>query len=250
MNHEVNTATHRGIQRRHYIWAVVAVCGGLAAVALRRRDGGRMRWYRMVYRLAYRLRLTVWQRSAPPPDLIALVEGPSRLPPGRALDLGCGTGTDTIYLATHGWEVTAVDMVSKALATARRNAVAVGVSPRFLEGDVTRLHDLGVGDGYTLVLDFGCLHTLPEDQRDAYVVEVTAAAAPGATYLLSGFRHAPRAAPMRAALTVEEVRQRFGPAGWQLVRAERASAETIGIRALHADMGFEAWRYQLHRAPS
>ena len=85
----------------------------------------------------------------------------------RALDLGCGTGTDTLYLATHGWDVTAVDMVPQALATARQKATAAGVSPRFLKGDVTRLHDLGVGDGYTLVLDFGCFHTLPRTSAAA-----------------------------------------------------------------------------------
>jgi SAM-dependent methyltransferase len=205
-----------------------------------------MRWYRAVYRLLYRLGLVFWQRSAPPPELVELVEGPSALPPGRALDLGCGTGTDTIYLATHGWEVTAVDMVRKALATARRNATAAGVSPRFVEGDVTHLHDVGVGYGYTLVHDFGCFHTLPEDRRSAYVTEVSRAAAPGATFLLYGFRRPPKPAPMHAGLTVEEVRERFGPAGWEVTSAARMSADAIEIRARRAADRFELWRYQLH----
>ena len=75
----------------------------------------RLRWYQVLYRLLYRSGLVFWQRSAPPADLVALVEGPAALRPGRALELGCGTGTDTTYLATHGWDVTAVDMVPKAL---------------------------------------------------------------------------------------------------------------------------------------
>jgi SAM-dependent methyltransferase len=206
-----------------------------------------MRWYQAVYRVMYSLGLPVWQRSAPPADLVALVEGPAALPAGRALELGCGTGTDTIYLAAQGWEVTAVDMVPKALATASRNASAAGVSPRFVEGDVTRLHDLGVGDGYTLVLDFGCFHTLPEDRRSAYVAEVSSAAAPGARFLLYGFRRPPKPVPMHAGLTVDEVRQRFGPAGWQLVSADRTSPETISARARRAADRFELWRYELHR---
>jgi methylase of polypeptide subunit release factors len=62
-----------------------------------------------------------------------LVEGPSLpLPAGRALDLGCGTGTDTIYLATHGWDVSGVDMTSRALAIARRDGAAAGVAPRLI----------------------------------------------------------------------------------------------------------------------
>jgi methylase of polypeptide subunit release factors len=85
--------------------------------------------YQLVYRLIYRLGLIFWRRATPPAKLVTLVEGPSALPAGRALDLGCGTGTDTIYLATHGWTVTAVDMVPKALALARRDATAAGVEP-------------------------------------------------------------------------------------------------------------------------
>src|SRR4029453_9280434 len=130
-------------------------CHATREVAMK-RDG--VRWYQLVYRLLYQVGLVFWQRNAPPAELVAQVEGPSALSPGRALELGCGTGTDTVYLATHGWDVTAVDMVPQALATPPQKATAAGVSPRFLKGDVTRLHDLGVGDGYRLVLDFGCFH--------------------------------------------------------------------------------------------
>ena len=108
---------------------MVAVSGLLASIVfMRRRDGDRLRWYRVVYWLAYRLGLAVWRRPTPPADLVALVEGPSALPAGRALDLGCGTGTDAIYLAIHGWDITGVDAVPKALATARRDASAAGVA--------------------------------------------------------------------------------------------------------------------------
>jgi hypothetical protein len=74
----------------------------------------------------------------------------------------CGLSNPiSVYLAIHGWDVTAIDMVPKALATARRKAADAGLSLRFIEGDVTRLHDLGVGNGHTLLLNFGYLHTLP-----------------------------------------------------------------------------------------
>jgi SAM-dependent methyltransferase len=240
MNAVWNSAVTLGMRSRAW-WAVVT--GGLlAGMLLLRRHAG-PRWYQAVYRLIYGLGLIVWQRRTPPSELVALIEGPSSLPPGRALDLGCGTGTDTVYLATHGWHVTAVDMVPKALATARANAIAAGVTPRFLQGDVTRLHELGVGDGYALILDFGCFHTLPEDRRSAYVASVSHAAAPGATLLLYGFRRPPRAAPMHAGITSDEIRQRFGPAGWHLVDAGRASVETPAVPG--SDDRFDLWRYQL-----
>src|SRR5438128_2069168 len=100
-----------------------------------------MRWYDFVYRASYRLGFTPWDRGVPPPGLVELVEGPAALPAGRAIDLGCGTATNTIYLARRGWEVTGVDMVPQALETARQRAAAAGVSPRLVQGDVTRLGD-------------------------------------------------------------------------------------------------------------
>ena len=202
-----------------------------------------LRWYQLVYRLAYRLGLTVWQRTAPPAELVELIEGPARLAPGCALDIGCGTGTDSIYLAAHGWDVTAIDMVPKALTTARRRATAAGVAPHFVEGDATRLHDLGVGDGYTLLLDFGCFHTLPEDRRPAYVTSVSHAAAPAATLLLYGLRRPPKVAPMHVDISVEEITQRFEPAGWQLVNAQHSAADTTVVPRAHER--FDLWCYQL-----
>ena len=204
-----------------------------------------LRWYQVVYRLLYRVRLVFWQRNDPPAELMSHVEGPSALKAGRALELGCGTGTDTIYLAAHGWDVTAVDMVPKALATARRRASAAGVVPRFIEGDVTRLSDFGIGDGYDLVLDFGCFHTLPEDLRPAYVSGVSSAAAPGATMLLYGFKRPPRAAPIHAGVTADEIQARFRPAGWDVVSAGRTSVETPAVHGA-ADR-FELWRFHLRR---
>lgn len=211
------------------------------------RGRHRLRWYQIVYRLIYRLHLIVWQRPHPPADLVRLVDGPGALPAGRALDLGCGTGTDTIYLASHGWQVTAVDMVPKALAIAERRATSAGVSPRFVAGDVTRLADLDIGEGYDLVIDFGCFHTLPDDRRPAYVAGVSQAVGGGATLLLYGFHRPPKAAPMHAGISADEIQQRFVTAGWELDHADQVSATDLGIGVRRADQRFEVWRFQLHR---
>ena len=60
--------------------------------------------------------------SARPTPLV--VETASRLTPGKALDLACGTGRNTLWLAQNGWRVTAVDGAAEAIATLRREAVA------------------------------------------------------------------------------------------------------------------------------
>jgi methylase of polypeptide subunit release factors len=85
--------------------------------------------------------------DAPDGRLVETVEGRSRLATGHALDLGCGTGRNSIYLARHSWEVTGIDFVRHAVAAARRNAAAAGATVRLIEGDVTRLEELGIGDG-------------------------------------------------------------------------------------------------------
>jgi SAM-dependent methyltransferase len=205
------------------------------------------RWYSLVYRALYLLGLRIWERQRPPADLVELVEGPAAVPPGRALDIGCGSGTDSIYLAHRGWTVTAVDIVPEALALARRRAKTAGVEASFVEGDVTRLDQLGVDGTFDLILDFGCLHTLPADQRDAYVQTVSAAASPGATLLLYGFARPPRLAPMQAGLTEREVRQRFSSAGWDVVSAARMSDDPIVVARARVDRSFELWRYLLRR---
>jgi len=139
------------------------------------------------FRAAYLLGFKPWDSGVPPPELVSVVEGPEHLPPGKALDLGCGTGTNSIYMQQHGWETTGVDFVPRAIAAARRKASAAALSPQLLVGDVTRLGELNLGGGYSLLLDLGCFHSIPDEGRDAYVTGVSAAAAPGATILLFGF---------------------------------------------------------------
>jgi SAM-dependent methyltransferase len=227
-------------------WLVVPVLAGLGtALVLRRRSAaGRVegdRWYGLVYRAAYRLGFTPWDRGAAVPSLVDIVDGASALPPGRALDIGCGTGTNAIYLAERGWDAVGVDMVPGALAIARRRAEEVGVSPCFVEGDVTRLRDFGVGGGYDLLTDIGCFHTIPADRRQPYVESVTEAAAPGATFLLVGCAPSPRISPVRTGITPEEVERRFS--GWEILSADRLGGE----RRSTVSRWFEGWIYRLRR---
>jgi SAM-dependent methyltransferase len=229
-------------KRARPLLAAAAVLG-ITAVLWRASRG--QRWYSLVYRAFYLARLRIWERRAPPSDLVELIEGPASLTPGRALDLGCGTGTDSIYLAQHGWEVTGIDMVPEALAIARRNAAAKDVSANFLEGDVTRLRQVVQGT-FDLLLDFGCFHTLPADQRPIYVDSVSAVTAPGATLLLYGFARPPRLAPMQAGISLGEVRERFS-GDWEIVSAEPTTAAAIQVARTRADRSFELWRFVLRR---
>ena len=158
----------------------------------------------------YRLGFTPWDRVLPQ-ELADVITGPNALPPGRALDLGSGFGTKAIYMATHGWRVTAVESVPRALEEAHRRASKAGVKVDFRRGDVTRLGDLKLEPGYSLLFDFGCFHGLNSGQRDAYVQGVNTLAAPGATLLMMAFTKPVQ--PITAGVSEAEVLERFGH-GW------------------------------------
>lgn len=172
------------------------------------------------FRAAYLLGFKPWDSGVPPPELVSVVEGPGRLEPGKALDLGCGTGTNCIYMAKHGWEATGVDFVPRAIAQARTKAATAGASPHLIVGDVTRLTELGIGSGYGLLLDLGCFHSIPEAGRDVYVAGASAVASSGATMLL--FAMVRRGDPARVGprgVARGEVARRFA-SGWEVVGEE------------------------------
>jgi len=77
-----------------------------------------------LFRVFYRLGFVPWDGHSLAKSMRDLVEGDGALPAGTALDLGCGTGDNSIYLANHGWQVTGVDFVSKAVDKARAKATA------------------------------------------------------------------------------------------------------------------------------
>src|SRR5256885_14173336 len=93
-----------------------------------------------------------WDTGVSPPELERFV---ASHPAGRALDLGCGTGANVVYLARHGWEAKGVDFAGRAIAKARRRARDAEGACTLIAGDVTRL---SVAGPFDLALDSGCLH--------------------------------------------------------------------------------------------
>ncbi|AKN16176.1 type 12 methyltransferase [Mycobacterium haemophilum DSM 44634] len=170
-----------------------------------------------LFRVFYRLGFTPWDGHAQATSLLELIQGTAGVPalsPGAALDVGCGTGDSSIYLAEHGWQVTGVDFVPKALDKARAKARAAGASVNFVQADVTHLSHAGIDAKFQLIVDNGCLHGMSDGDRDRYVQEITAAAAPSARLLIVA---APPGGPVRfLGLDQAEVERRFTPA-WVLL---------------------------------
>jgi len=172
----------------------------------------------LMFRVMYRLGFTPWDEHPIATSLRDLVEGRDgspALPAGTALDLGCGTGDSSIYLAKHGWKVTGVDFVAKAVDKARAKAAANKVAVTFAQADVTRLSSEGVGRDFALIVDNGCLHGMSDEDRDAYVREVTSVAALDARLLIVAFP--PGNFPVRG-ITQADIEHRFTQ-DWELLSA-------------------------------
>lgn len=164
------------------------------------------------YNLTYRYFRAPWDIGARK-ELASLV-GEGRIQPCRAIDLGCGTGANAIYLAQHGFDVTGMDYAQAAIEKAQARARAAGVQVSFIVDDLTDLrHVTGTFD---FLLDYGTLDDLRPPQREPYLRNLLTLTHTESHYLLWGFEY-----PVRwwekfvpffdVPFCPGEIEQRFGP---------------------------------------
>ncbi|GAA1320585.1 hypothetical protein GCM10009610_49040 [Pseudonocardia xinjiangensis] len=161
------------------------------------------------------------------------------LRPGVALDAGCGHGSDTLWLAARGWQVTAVDFSATALAHARSTAEAIGtdVAGRidWVEGDLATWTPQS--GHYDLVT---CLYVHVAGSVEEMVDRMAAGVAPGGTLLLVGHRPidpatgAATPAAGQVQVSVDEAVAALDPARWEFVVAEdrRRAVAGTGVDAV------------------
>jgi SAM-dependent methyltransferase len=159
-----------------------------------------MQWlYELIYRIVQIIKVPIAWVFGSHTDLLAELLESGRIVPGRAIDLGCGTGVDAIYLTKNGFDVTGVDRSPTAIKIARDNAKAAGVKVTFVEDDLTNLRH--VGGTFDLLVDYGALNDLNQEARNLYMQNVLPLAHQGSRFLLFGFEKA---------LPPDEVERRFG----------------------------------------
>ena len=141
-----------------------------------------MKWFYEVTYKHFRAPWDIWPRE----ELVALVED-GTLEPARAIDLGCGTGANAIFLAQHGFTVTGVDFAPAGIVKATRAAADAGVTVNFIVDDLTDLrHTRGPFD---FLLDYGVLDDLRPPQRELYKRNILPLTRPGSRFLLWGFEY-------------------------------------------------------------
>jgi SAM-dependent methyltransferase len=150
-----------------------------------------------------------WHQSEPPEILVRAVEGKAAR--GRALDLGCGAGTFAVYLAKQGFEVTAIDMIPRAIELAGALAHAEGARVTFVAADLLQWE---APTPFDLVLDSGCLHSLMAGSPRLYKKRLLDWVVPGGDFVLGhwGKRHAMDWRPIGPRRrTRHELRELFAP---------------------------------------
>jgi 2-polyprenyl-3-methyl-5-hydroxy-6-metoxy-1,4-benzoquinol methylase len=166
---------------------------------------------RIMYDLMYRISKPRWDDEKIPPQVEKLSSRVGKT--GAAIDLGCGTGTQSIYLAQKGLAVTGVDISPTAIRQAVKKASRAGVKPEFIVHDVTSLNFLR--GPFDIALDMGCFHGLSNTGRQRYALGLTRLMRPGGVLLIWGMD--PR--PLGIGLTSAEVEKTF-TSGFRLESVE------------------------------
>jgi 2-polyprenyl-3-methyl-5-hydroxy-6-metoxy-1,4-benzoquinol methylase len=123
-----------------------------------------------------------WEISSPPQDLVTfLAQHKTR---GSALDVGCGTGNYTLYLAAEGFSpVVGIDFSEKAIRLASQR-VKDGDGITFIQGDVLQLEHIVGAAKFDFILDYSILHHVSDKDVPAYVAQCRKALNNGGKLLL------------------------------------------------------------------
>jgi methyl halide transferase len=122
----------------------------------------------------------LWDAGRPASELIKAVES-GTIRPCRVVELGCGSGTDAVYLAGKGFDVTGIDIAPTALRLAQEKALKADVRVRWLLADVLALPSL---EPFDFIYDRGCYHELRAGNLPAYLEAVRRLSRSGTRFLL------------------------------------------------------------------
>ena len=182
-----------------------------------------------------------WDTGRPQPAIVRVAsEGGFA---GSVLDAGCGTGENTLHVASLGLPVLGVDVAETALAIARAKAAERGLDVEFAVADAFRLERLG--RRFDTVLDCGLLHTFNGDERPGYVASLASVTEyDGTLYVLCFSDDGPGTGPHP--LSQEELTAAFSPGhGWNVAAIEPDRIQT----RYHDDHGAPAWFATIKRRP-
>jgi len=138
-----------------------------------------------IYR-RYPLTALPWELGRPRKVPVELVEK-GAMKKGKALDLCCGAGTNTVYLAEKGFDVTGIDISSKAIEYAKKKAEQANVKIRFVAQNFLELQFKS--EEFDFVFDMGCFHHVKVKDRSTFIKEVHRVLRKDGIYLMVCFSY-------------------------------------------------------------
>jgi 2-polyprenyl-3-methyl-5-hydroxy-6-metoxy-1,4-benzoquinol methylase len=133
-----------------------------------------------VYEKASKPSDLLWHSEEPSPFLVKVIQ--ERKKAGTALDLGCGAGVFSIYLAKSGYEVTGLDFIPKALEMASQLAKEKAAQVNWVQADLLNWNP---EIKFDVILDSGCLHTI--SNKTKFKQNIVDWLSPGGDFILGHF---------------------------------------------------------------
>lgn len=171
--------------------------------------------HRLKFNFSYLTKKAPWDSGISPPELYDFL---AAHPAGRALDIGCGTGTNLITLANAGWQAQGFDFSSQAIKLAKQKIKKAGMQIPVFTDDATQMKQ--VTSTFDLALDLGCFHGI--ENKAGYLKQLTRVLAPNGFWLIYGFFKSPTA-----------------PSGPGLVDSDLSLIEHHGLTLLSRTDGFD-----------
>lgn len=150
---------------------------------------------------------TPWDTGLPSSELVRVI-AQEKVQACPAIELGCGTGVNAVWLAQRGFDVTAVDLSPRALERARQRAAEAGVSARFLTADVLDPPDLG--GPFPFLFDRGCYHVVRRIDVERFLRTLEGITAPGTLALVLTGNAREKMEPGPPVMTEAEIRAELG----------------------------------------
>mgnify|MGYP005840028653 CR=1 FL=1 len=155
----------------------------------------------------YREATPPWETGRPASELVRMVQE-GCLRPAPTLELGCGSGADAVFLASHGFDVTAVDFSPTAIERARTRAEQAGCGIRFVLDDVFNFAQ--TAEPADLVYDAGFYHFIRQGDLNRFLDLLWRITRPGTLYLTLAGRAGEEAEGGPPQVTEDEIRLELG----------------------------------------
>jgi len=118
----------------------------------------------------YSVGVLPWELGKPRPVLVNLIEGQKIIPEGKALDLCCGLGTNTIYLSKAGFQTTAIDISETAVKHSKERSLEADANIHFITCNSVYLPFKD--EVFNFVFDMGCFHHILPNDRQRFVLGI------------------------------------------------------------------------------